>query len=237
MCRNRSEGNSGTGTHVNFEESGFEVLDRLIAPEIAQTLLAELTRLKLEPLRGGIRRIEKLVPGVEALANSPNFVATAGRHLPGPPQLVRAIYFDKSPDNNWFVTWHQDRTVAVSGRFEAEGWSPWSMKSNAWHVQPPLDVLQNMVTIRLHLDAATRSNGCLKVLPGSHNLGLLPAEMALENIDQDRVVYCESPAGGAVIMRPHILHSSEKSATSMPRRILHFEYSSYCLPDGISWNS
>lgn len=221
---------------MNFDDSGFEVIENLVSAEMAQSLLADLTRLKLEPLRGGIRRIEKLVPRVADLACSPHLLSTAQRHLSGQPELVRAIYFDKSPENNWFVTWHQDRTVAVSDRFEAEGWGPWSIKSDVWHVQPPLEVLQNMVTVRIHLDAATTSNGCLKVLPGSHNAGLIAGGMARDYIDHDRVVYCESAVGGAVIMRPHILHSSEKSTAAMPRRILHFEYSSYRLPGGISWS-
>ena len=221
---------------MNFEEAGYEIIDNLIAPDMAQSLLLELTQLKLEPLRGGIRRIEKLLPRVAELAHSPQFISTAHGHLSSQPELVRAIYFDKSPDNNWYVTWHQDRTVAVSQRFEAEGWGPWSMKSGAWHVQPPLEVLQNMVTIRLHLDAATASNGCLKVLHGTHNMGLLAAETVQEYIGKNPAVYCESPVGGAVIMRPHILHSSEKSVSPLPRRILHFEYSSYRLPEGISWS-
>jgi hypothetical protein len=222
---------------MSFEEAGYEVIEDMISPALAQSLLAGLTRLNLEPLSGGIRRIDKLVPQVADLACSSRFISTARRYLPGQPQLVRAIYFDKSPGNNWFVTWHQDRTVAVSKRFEAEGWGPWSIKSGTWHVHPPLKVLQNMVTLRVHLDPATLFNGCLKIIPGSHNIGLLPADMVQDHIDGERVVYCESPAGGAVVMRPHILHSSEKSSDSMPRRILHFEYSCYPLPEGISWNA
>lgn len=222
---------------MNFEEAGYEVVADLITPAMAQSLLDELAPQNLEPLSGGIRRIDKLVPRVAGLARSPHFLATAQRYLPGSPELVRAIYFDKSSGNNWYVTWHQDRTVSVSARFEAAGWGPWSVKSGAWHVQPPLEVLRNMVTIRVHLDPATPANGCLKVIPGSHNIGLLPADRTQEHIDRKQVVYCESPIGGAVIMRPHILHSSEKSSNSMPRRILHFEYSSYRLPDGISWNA
>ncbi len=222
---------------MNFEEAGYEVVAGLITRDMAQSLLAELTRQNLEPLSGGIRRIDKLVPEVAELARSPHLLAAAQQYLPGAPELVRAIYFDKSPDNNWYVTWHQDRTVSVSARFEAEGWGPWSVKSGAWHVQPPLEVLQNMVTIRLHLDPATPDNGCLKVIPGSHNIGLLPADRLQEHIAPEQVVHCESLAGGAVIMRPHILHSSEKSAKPMPRRILHFEYSCYRLPDGIFWNA
>ncbi|HEY6093655.1 MAG TPA: phytanoyl-CoA dioxygenase family protein [Gallionellaceae bacterium] len=222
---------------MSFDEAGFEVRESLVARELVESLLAELTRLKLEPLRGGIRRIERQLPQVAALAQSPELQAVARLHLTGEPQLVRAIYFDKSPENNWYVTWHQDRTVSVSERFEADGWGPWSVKSDAWHVQPPLEVLQDMVTIRVHLDAADRSNGCLKVIPGSHNIGLLASDQVMNSVHKDRSVYCETAAGGAVVMRPHILHASEKSVVDAPRRILHFEYSSYRLPAGIQWSA
>lgn len=221
---------------MSFNDAGFEVQQNLVAPGVVESLLAELTRLKLEPLRGGIRRIEQQLPQVAELANSPALLSVAARHLSATPELVRAIYFDKSPGNNWFVTWHQDRTVAVSQRFEADGWGPWSLKSGAWHVQPPLAVLQDMVTIRVHLDAATRSNGCLKIIPATHKIGLLASDQVMASVDKEQAVYCETPAGGAVIMRPHILHASEKSAVNAPRRILHFEYSSYPLPAGITWS-
>jgi ectoine hydroxylase-related dioxygenase (phytanoyl-CoA dioxygenase family) len=86
------------------------------------------------------------------------------------------------------------------------------------------------------LDAANRSNGYLKLIPGSHSIRLLASEKVLAEIHADQVVYCEVAAGGAVVMRPYILHSSEKSVSSLPRRILHFEYSSYNLPETISWS-
>ncbi|MDD4928477.1 MAG: phytanoyl-CoA dioxygenase family protein [Gallionella sp.] len=221
---------------MNFDESGFEVREDLVAPDVVRTLLAELTLLKLEPLRGGIRRIEQRVPQVASLAKSSVIMSVVRKYLSGQPELVRAIYFDKSPDNNWFVTWHQDKTVAVSSRFKADGWGPWSIKSGALHVQPPVEVLKKMVTIRVHLDDATVSNGCLKVIPGSHSPGILTTEEVQDKARQAPTVYCEVPAGGAVIMRPHILHASEKSAAPIPRRILHFEYSSYKLPKGITWS-
>lgn len=222
---------------MGFDEAGFEIIEGLIDADEAQALLERLSRLELEPLRGGIRRIEQLVPEVAGLARSAKFQSIAGHHLTGTPELVRAIYFDKSPNNNWFVTWHQDRTVAVSTRFEHEEWGPWSLKAGAWHVQPPVEVLDNTVTIRLHLDPANRANGCLKVLAGSHRIGLLPTDAAYGCVEQERVVYCESPVGGAVVMRPHILHASEKATAPLPRRILHFEYSSFKLPQGVTWTT
>ena len=93
-----------------------------------------------------------------------------------------------------------------------------------------------MVTIRIHLDAATTSNGCLKIIPGSHLAGLIASENVIAGINKEQMVYCEVAAGGALIMRPHMLHASEKSTTGNPRRVLHFEYSAYKLPHGIAWS-
>ena len=222
---------------MKFDDIGFTVIDELISADEAQALLSELSELKLEPMRGGIRRIEQLLPAVDELSMSARLISVAQQYLDGSPELVRAIYFDKSPDNNWLVTWHQDRTVAVSRRFDLEGWGPWSVKAGAVHVQPPVEVLDNMITIRIHLDPATRANGCLKVLPGSHRVGLLPSNEVYEQIDKEQVVYCEFETGSAVVMRPHIMHASEKSTSDQPRRILHFEYSSYKLPEGIQWSA
>lgn len=42
---------------MNFNDTGFEVIENLVVPEWVQKFLAELILLKLEPIRGGIRRI------------------------------------------------------------------------------------------------------------------------------------------------------------------------------------
>ncbi|MDA3878490.1 MAG: phytanoyl-CoA dioxygenase family protein [Halothiobacillus sp.] len=220
---------------MHLDVDGVAVIERLLSVHDTELLCASLDTHALAPKRGGIRRIEQRVPEVNALAQGLPLMRVAQSHLVAPPQLVRAIYFDKSPGNNWLVTWHQDRTVAVSDRFDLVGWGPWSLKAGAWHVQPPIDVLEQMVTIRVHLDAATRANGCLKIVRGSHHLGLIETDRVRAHVDPARVVYCEAGAGSVVVMRPHVLHASEKSVTPARRRVLHFEFSDYPLPDGIGW--
>lgn len=42
---------------------------------------------------------------------------------------VRGILFDKIPGANLKVPWHQDVTIAVQEKIEAEGFGPWSMCS------------------------------------------------------------------------------------------------------------
>ncbi|ACS93527.1 conserved hypothetical protein [Teredinibacter turnerae T7901] len=133
------------------------------------------------------------------------------------------------------VSWHQDKTVAVTKKFNDPGWGPWSLKDGVQHVQPPIDVLQQMITIRIHLDASTASNGCLKVMPGSHKEGV----MSQGFIDQYSKSHCETvcsaPEGSALVMRPHLLHASSKASNPGQRRVLHMEFSSYGLPAGVNW--
>jgi hypothetical protein len=215
--------------------AGYALIPHALPADELATLRTALAALPLAPRRGGIRRIDQHLPAVAELARSAPFLQHAQAHVRGPAQLVRAIYFDKTAGNNWFVTWHQDRTVAVSQRFEAPGWGPWSMKAGTWHVQPPLEVLDEMITLRLHLDPATRDNGCLKLIPGSHQLGLLPTATVMEHVTPAQVVHCEANAGDLLLMRPHILHASDKATSNAPRRILHLEYAGYRLPDGVGW--
>jgi ectoine hydroxylase-related dioxygenase (phytanoyl-CoA dioxygenase family) len=81
---------------------------------------------------------------------------------------VRAIFFDKSSGSNWLVPWHQDLTIAVASKCEAPGFGPWSVKDGIPHVQPPDELLKQMIALRLHLDDCDASNGALRVIPGSH---------------------------------------------------------------------
>lgn len=38
------------------------------------------------------------------------------------PEIVRVIFFDKTPDKNWLVTWHQDKTILVNSKSDIAGW-------------------------------------------------------------------------------------------------------------------
>ena len=102
-------------------------------------------------------------------------------------------------------------------------------------MQPPVDVLENMVTIRISLDASDKNNGCLKFLAGSHKMGIIKSTDMLEFTKHKAAIYCETSVGSALVMRPHIVHGSEKAISQKPRRVLHFEYAGYTLPNDIEW--
>jgi len=154
---------------------------------------------------------------------------------------VRSILFDKTPDQNWPVAWHQDLTIAVAGtpvagKGAAEEYGPWSVKEGVVHVQPPVALLEKMITLRVHLDETSRENGALKVIPGSHRLGRIAGDSIADLVDGSEVV-CECRPGDVLLMSPLLLHSSSRSLTPSRRRIAHFEYAPYhALAKGISWH-
>lgn len=220
----------------SIDEFGFEMLDDFISQDWLETILNEIETNKLSTEVSGVRNIDKKLNSVFDYVNSTQFKQQSSVYFSNRAQLVRAILFNKTPESNWFVTWHQDKTVTVSKQFQDENWNVWSVKEGVIHVQPPLELLENMVTIRLHLDAAPKENGCLKVIPRSHQLGLLTSEKINDVVASQEATYCEAKQGSALIMRPHLLHASSKSTLPINRRVLHLELSDWVLPSGVSWN-
>jgi predicted DNA-binding transcriptional regulator YafY len=148
--------------------------------------------------------------------------------------LAKAIYFDKTPDSNWYVTWHQDVVINVKERIETEGFTGWTKKFGVHGVVAPDEVLKSIITIRIHLDDADETNGALKVVNGSQNKKLSNAEISL--ITQNCEAFeCSVPAGGIHIMRPLLLHASSKATSQKHRRVIHLEFSALELSNGLTW--
>jgi ectoine hydroxylase-related dioxygenase (phytanoyl-CoA dioxygenase family) len=139
-------------------------------------------------------------------------------------QLNRSIYFNKSPQNNWSVLWHQDHTLSVQEKFDDPEYSPWSVKEGIHHVQPPIAILNNMVTARLHLDDCNEQNGALKVIPRSHDKGVLGRYDINDIIQRNEPTICSAKKGDLLLIKPLILHSSNSSLNNQARRILHLEF-------------
>jgi hypothetical protein len=148
--------------------------------------------------------------------------------------LTKAIYFDKTPESNWYVTWHQDIIINVKEKKDADGFTGWTKKFGVHGVCPPDEYLKNTVTIRIHLDDADETNGALKVIPGSHNKKLSDEDIAL--ITQNSIPYiCNVNTCGVQIMKPLLLHSSSKATGQKRRRVIHLEFNAKELPAGLMW--
>jgi phytanoyl-CoA dioxygenase PhyH len=222
-------------TPLQFFTDGVEILTGILCQDDAEAIKRDIS-LGCEKLRlYGIRNLEKKFSSIGRLAHSPHIVALACQYLGKTPRLVRALYFDKTAANNWFVAWHQDKTVTLSEQRQMPGWGPWTCKEGVHHVQPPCAVLDEMVTIRLHIDATDETSGCLRVMPRSHCTGLLQQAEIDRWVARHPAIPCIAAPGDAIIMRPHVLHSSGKTRSTAHRRVVHLEYTSYDLPPGLDW--
>ena len=79
---------------------GYQILENAIEPQILSAIASQLDALQLAPRTGGIRQIEQKLPSVLALIQSSTLMTIAQAGVRGIPRLVRAIAFDKTPDNS-----------------------------------------------------------------------------------------------------------------------------------------
>lgn len=148
--------------------------------------------------------------------------------------IVKSIYFDKPEKSNWFVAYHQDLTISVDKKESIEGFGPWTSKHNQFAVQPPLDILENIFTIRIHLDDTDENNGALKVIDGSHLKKIFRPETI--NYANEKEIFCNVEAGGIMLMKPLLLHGSNRTSNQKRRRVIHIEFSNKVLPELIKWS-
>lgn len=148
---------------------------------------------------------------------------------------VRAILFDKRADQNWALGWHQDRTICVREEIETEGFGPFSKKQGLVHVEPPFEVIERMITLRIHLDPVPEENAPLLVAEGSHRLGKIPVSEIDAVTASLPTRPCLADRGDIWAYSTPILHASKRSAASGRRRVLQVDYSSDELPTSLQW--
>jgi ectoine hydroxylase-related dioxygenase (phytanoyl-CoA dioxygenase family) len=156
--------------------------------------------------------------------------------IPDDYVAVQCTYFEKSLGHNWLVPLHQDLSIPVAQRVDYPGLNGWSLKEDALYVQAPLNVLQQLVAVRVHLDDCGVTDGALRVVPGSHLHGVLTPEAAIDLRDAGAEVECTVQHGGVLAMRPLLLHSSSKSTGRSRRRVLHYLFGPSKLPFGLQWH-
>lgn len=150
-------------------------------------------------------------------------------------RAVQCTLFIKSMITNWLVPLHQDLSIPLAGRVDSPLYCGWSRKEGELFARAPVALLQQLLAVRLHLDDCDGRNGALRVVPGSHQGGRLSyAELLRErNVRGERLVAIDR--GGALLMKPLLLHASSKVTIDLPRRVLHFVFGPGHLPGGAQW--
>ncbi len=156
------------------------------------------------------RKIEQLErdPRFLHYLQKPLFRAIARRFIGPDVTAYRSMFMNKPAHQGTLLPWHQD------------GGENWGLDRD-----PP-------ITLWLALDDATRENGCVEVVPGTHQLGLLSArghtiteEQAVRHCSVG-AVHLELLAGECVLLHNFLLHRSGRNNTPNPRRAF-----SVCLMD------
>jgi ectoine hydroxylase-related dioxygenase (phytanoyl-CoA dioxygenase family) len=210
-----------------FHENGYLPNVRLLDDEQMQTLRRELEEVmdpghpghglfyefhsneSTDPSRVVFHALGawRITPGLHDILWNPAFVMAASQLFGG--HAVRFWHdqlFYKPPFNGGVVAWHQD-------------YSYWTRTGPIQHL-----------TCWVGLDDATRENGCLHYIPGSHRWGLLEKPVLAGDMDgimdflteeQKRAfkpVAAELKAGEAVFHHPLMVHGSFRNDSDRPRR-------------------
>jgi len=212
------------------EEQGFAILPEVLLPAEVQRLIYDLDNSPLRRSKAGVRHALRH-PAVAVLAREPRLLHLAQEILGAEALPFRATLFDKSPQANWLVVWHQDTALPLREHRDTPGWGPWSVKDGVAYAHAPASALCRVVALRIHLDDSSTDNGPLRVLPGTHTLGVL-SDDAIEELAAKIVpVDCIVRQGGVLVMKPLLVHASSKSHAKIPRRVLHIEYSETTMVD------
>ena len=224
-----------------FASNGFASIEEIYSPGEVKSILAQISQadsdkdtFRKSTDLFAIRQFLKEVPETIGNIFNTKLISIIGQLLGRNCFVVKSIYFDKPPASNWYVSYHQDLTISVDRKIVLSGFELWTKKQDQFAVQPPLDILQNIVTIRIHLDDTDESNGALKVVPKSHLKGIYRPE----NIDwvTEQEVSCNVREGGIMLMKPLLLHSSGRTTNNMQRRVIHIELSNRELPTELNWS-
>lgn len=229
-----------TKNKIELEENGYSILADIYSNnEISQisTCLKNGEQngssfLKTKDLFA-IRQLIKNVPELADLLFNAKLTELISNLSESEYFLTKAIYFDKPSESNWFVAYHQDLSISVDKKVDLENYVNWTYKKDQYGVQPPVNILQDTITIRIHLDDTDENNGALKVIPKSHLNGIVRTDSKDWKIENEYV--CKIKKGGAMLMKPLTLHASNRTTNGKKRRVIHLEFNQHKLTEPLKW--
>ena len=222
-------------------EDGFSIINSIYSDEEIKSILTVISQAdtsnstfrKTNDLFA-IRQFLKEIPSVVGLLFTDKLKDLIKEVMGENYFVVKSIYFDKPETSNWYVAYHQDLTISVDKKLELKNFGPWTVKQNQFAVQPPIELLENITTIRIHLDDTDENNGALRVIPKSHLKNIYRPETI--DWSKETETTCCVEKGGVMFMKPLTLHSSSRTTNNKKRRVIHIEFSTMELTTGLEWS-
>lgn len=217
----------------SFEEKGYDIVEAIYTAKEVSKIISLLDKKGFKE-QFGIRSFLKDNPDFIDLLFTPSLLKLIHEISPNCDKSIKSIYFNKPPTSNWIVNWHQDLTINLQEKREVPNYINWREKDNRVIVQPNTELLQNIFTLRIHLDDCTKENGAVKVIESSHTQGIIEIKEWLKN-KKGKEVICEINAGGVMLMKPLTLHFSNRTENNKNRRVIHIEFTDKELPHNLTW--
>ncbi len=221
-------------TLENLSAIGYAIFDNVYSQEEVHLIIETISKKYHEknlPQKNenlfAIRQLLIELPELKKLLFNENLKA----FLPKEYFLTKSIFFDKPGNSNWFVSFHQDLSITVKEKTYVEGYQKWTHKKGQYGVIPPKEILENTITIRIHLDDTDSQNGALYVIPKSHKNGVV----RVETVNVERSHVCEIKQGGIMLMKPLTFHASKRSTEDRNRRVIHLEFNNRELKKPLEW--
>ena len=218
---------------MNLQKDGFDIVENIYSKKELDVIIEQLDALEFGNQFGYRTFLHQHKP-IARLLFSDKLKALIHKVNPNCRYSIKSIYFNKPQIANWIVNWHQDLTINVTNKKEILGYINWRNLKDRTVVQPDLQLLENIFTLRIHLDDCTKENGALRVVKGSHKNGVIPIKEWMES-NGDEETICEVNKGGVLVMKPLILHASRRTENQKNRRVIHIEFSDKALPNGLEW--
>jgi hypothetical protein len=115
---------------------------------------------------------------------------------------------------------------------------PWHQDTPYWAFE--CNHLDRLVSVLIYLDDATRENGCLWVIPGTHKRGTIPCYQDrgvvgrlytdMDLLEGEEPIAIESPAGSVIWFHGDLVHGSQSNRDVVNRRALVLTYQPGGLP-------
>jgi hypothetical protein len=215
-----------------FNGDGFALVQRVLNPAQCEAAAANATLASAGS--AGTRNLLSQ-PWCKLIAKQVREHPVLSSIVPPTFAATQCTYFEKSRSRNWLVSTHQDLSIPVAERVDHASLSGWSEKEGCLYVQAPVSLLQQLIAVRIHLDACGVHDGPLRVVPASHLAGKVESETAAAMRQAATEFVCAAAQGSALAMRPLVLHSSSKAEGGSRRRVLHFLFGPRVLPLGLRW--